>query len=106
MYRGKLVGALVLPLSLAIWDPARSALAPQFDRWFELQRVMADESIPRKLWGHGAVERIEARPGGVYRVWAARCYVDATVKTETNGRRDPPGHQSISGLSVGEVRCP
>ncbi len=83
---------------------AMAALAPQYDRWVELQTVMADQSIPKKLWEHGPVDRIEAKPGGIYRVWARRCYVDVTIKTESN-RSETPGSQPISGVTIGEAHC-
>ena len=91
-------------LTLIRGGDAAAALAPQYDRWIELQTIISDDSIPRKLWEHGPVDHIEARPGGIYRVWARRCYIDVTIKIESN-RSEAPGRQSISGLTIGDAHC-
>ena len=83
---------------------AAAALAPQYDRWTELQSVLADESIPRRLGEQGPVDRIEVKPGGIYRVWARRCYVDVTIKNGSD-RSVVPGGQSISGVAIGDAHC-
>ena len=77
-------------------------MAPHFERWAELRAVLAQDDIARKLSEHGAVERIEVTPKGAYRVWAGKCYIDATIRRRVS---QAPGGDAIVGVTLSDARC-
>ena len=95
-----LAAAFVLVCSAG--NVAQAAMAPHFERWAELQAVLADDTVARKLSDHGAVERIEVTPRGVYRFWAGKCYLDATIRRRAS---QTPGGDTIVGVTLSDVHC-
>jgi hypothetical protein len=104
MRHASLTAIAALISALSISGHADAAMAPQFERWSELQAVMADRSIPMKLYAHGAVERLEVTPQGSYRFWAGNCYVEATVTVQPSPGMTAPGRTGLR-VWVSEARC-
>jgi hypothetical protein len=65
--------------------------------------VLADETIARQLGEHGSVDRIEVTPKGAYRIWAQKCYLDATINRRAS---QAPGGDVITGVTLSAVHCP
>ncbi len=102
MTQANLALAAALVLVCSEGSVAQAAMAPHFERWAELQAVIADDTVARKLSDHGAVERIEVTSRGAYRIWAGKCYLDATIRRRASRT---PGGDTIVGVTLSDVRC-
>ncbi len=67
--------ALVAVGIALVCSSAEGAMAPRFERW----AMLTEDSIASKLSDYGPVERIEVTPTRTYRVWAGKCFLDATI---------------------------
>ena len=87
MTNARLALAIAISMVCTAGSVAKAAMAPNLERWAEPQAVMTDNTVARKLSEHGAVERIDVTLRGAYRVWAGKCYLDATIRRRVSQPR-------------------
>src|SRR5919206_1801725 len=87
--------ALAVPL-------AHAAMAPHYERMRELHMLIDDAGLQAKLAGR-PIDKIEALPGGLFRVSARRCTVDVREVSPPTNEPPIPGPRNFR-LEAGPPR--